>query len=188
MKYQMRLLIVALSLLPITVFHAEWVTETFELYEGVNMIGFPLITNQTIPVLFAPLVEQGVLVRVADDNGKYYLPQENFSNLPFHTPTHAYAVIVTADCRLQIRGISLHPNFPVRLRRGFNILVYFPQEPLRLQRGNLQFLPPELIIMKDELGNFCIPSREISNIGLIRRGDILWVNVTQNCTLVWPER
>jgi len=144
-----------------------------ELRRGWNFVSSYLIPdNMSIPYIFGDLVEEGVLITVKDERGRYFSPGDNFNNIPEWNPEEAYQVKVSSPIVLVIRGGRfVYPNF--YLNDGWNYATYPLTEARDMNNiieNVLNQLGDRLIMVKDEQGRFYSPEKNFNNIPEMRPG------------------
>jgi hypothetical protein len=151
---------------------------------GWNLVGIPLHLNASIPELFQPLVDQGLLRMVKDGLGRYYRPDQDFNNLPDFDFRTGYQVFVTEGCWLDLDGAVIEPETPIRLREGWNMVAFLPQQRINAPAA-FSNIAGELIMAKDGVGHFYYPARDFDNLSplLARQGFL--VRVSQEVQLIW---
>lgn len=155
-----------------------------QLVNGWNMISTNVIPeNGGMPTIFAGLVEQGILSIVKDDNGRFYFPALGYNGMQPWDVAKGYQVRVTQPGALNITGEAVPPDRPIPLRRGWQMISYFPRQPVDV-RVVLAGILEHVILVKDGFGRFCIPSR-FSNMLPLSEGFGYQVNVDADCELVY---
>ncbi|MFH0764849.1 MAG: hypothetical protein V2A61_00355 [Calditrichota bacterium] len=153
---------------------------------GWNMISAPVIpVDPRTEVMFREIVRRDNLIILKDGDGRYYLPRWEFINLPPWDFRKGYQVKLANDDTQTITGELVDPETPIPLRRGWNIVAFFPEQ--RLQAWNAFFnIRRQLIIAKDVKGHFFYYSLEMLVL-LMERGQGYQVKVSENVELVWLQ-
>lgn len=152
---------------------------------GWNMISAPVRPMQRdVPILFNELNDNGSLILVKDQYGNFYIPEFDFNNIPFWDHLQGYLVKVSQPERLEIRGSPLPDDEPIGLEQGWNIVAYLPEAEIRAPAAFWN-IEDELILAKDDRGNFYSPAFEFNNLPPLRRGRGYLVKVSRAIEFVW---
>ena len=152
---------------------------------GWNLISLsnePSFDN--MPEMFAPLVERDILIIVKDEQGRFFLPAENFNNMEAWNSLEGYMVKVAEAAVLENIGDGIPRDTEISLTTGWNIISYLPRFPIEATTA-LSGLGENLIIAKDGFGEFYIPAWDYSNMGEMREGQGYLVNVSEDAVLVY---
>ncbi len=132
---------------------------------GWNMVSINLdLVDRDIINITQPLVENEQLIIMKDYLGRFYLPVFGFNQIPEWNVTEGYQINVTEDCQLQMEGQPIEFDRPIRLREGWQMVSYFPEQEVDA-RVALANIVEELILAKDGLGRFYNPEFQFSNMG-----------------------
>jgi len=84
----------------------------------------------------------------------------------------------------RLEGISVLADEPIDLHEGWQLISYFPRNPVEATIA-LSGIEENLIIAKDGYGNFYIPDWDFSNMGDMCEGQGYYINVDANVVLVY---
>ena len=152
---------------------------------GWNMVSVNLNPDEEdVEVLTEDLVEEGLLEMMKDGSGHFYLPALGFNNIPGWFVEQGYQIKVRGECEFRIRGDLLPRDTPIELEEGWQLISYYPRFPIEATLA-LSRIAEYLVIAKDGFGNFYIPAWNFSNMGDMREGRGYYLNVSENCELVY---
>ncbi len=156
------------------------------LQRGWNLISAPIIPeNADIEVIFRDVVERDNLFLCINENGRFYIPQYDFNNIPNWDFHKSYWVKVIEADILIITGERVDPETPIQLRRGWNMVAYFPEQRLHA-RGAFWNIRRQLMLAKNGRGRFFIYNIQFLELWL-ERGQGYQVKVSENVELVWAQ-
>jgi len=152
---------------------------------GWNMISAPVIPEERdITVMFQDIVERDNLIIVKDGFGGFYLPEFNFNNMADWDFRNGYLVKLARDDNLLIEGEPVDSETPIPLRRGWNMVAYFPEQRIQAWDAFLN-IRRQLIIVKDIEGHFF--SYDFAMLVLwLERSQGYQVKVSNDVELIWP--
>lgn len=153
---------------------------------GWSLVSLNIVpAEDEIPTLFAPLVEQGLLIVVKDALGRFYFPARgNFNNIPAWDPLQGYWVKTTAPAQLGIEGISISPDSAISLSRGWQLASYLPRRSMEVSLA-VAPIAERMVIIKDGEGRFYLPSHAFSNMPLLQQGRGYAIKMAEEAELVW---
>jgi len=138
--------------------------------------------------MFAPF--EGNLEIIKDYLGRFYLPErDHFNNIPYWDLHSGCFVKTSAPIRFFWEGERIEPNTPIPLHEGWNIAAYYPQYHLSVSAPEFygfESVVEHLIIAKDQVGNFALPSRRFSNLPLLTPGQGYLLKLDENIDLIYP--
>ncbi len=108
------------------------------------------------------------IIQVKDDFGRFWSPQFRFNNIPYWDLTEGYMVNVREDVEAVWEGEIIPFDEDVPLTEGWNLAAYFPRYELSAEAPDFVVLSniiEDVIIAKDEFGNFLSTEFEFSNMG-----------------------
>lgn len=133
------------------------------------------------------ITDHGHLEIVKDQNGRFWAPALGFSNLTPWDVQNGYFVKLSAPDSLRVRGEAVADDSLIQLRRGWNIISYYPVRNIDAVSAfaNIRDI---LIIAKDDQGRFYSPSNNFSNMEELRRGEGYQVKVRASVGMRWNVR
>ncbi|MFN3821789.1 MAG: hypothetical protein ACK4OO_05595, partial [bacterium] len=134
--------------------------------------------------LVEPLGQLGVLILAKDQGGNFYYPARGFNQIERWDGHQGYWIKTSSPGEFSVEGQVLAPDERIPLREGWNLVSYLPRVGLPPQVA-LSGLGDNLLVVKDGLGNFYLPSRRFSNIGLMREGRGYMVKVREAGELIY---
>ncbi len=174
--------------LVITVSNGE-VFYTLRLNASWNLISAPIAPfEMNTPRLWQELVDRQHLMMIKDQNGRFFIVAQGFSNLPAWDYRQAYYVRLSAADTIRFVGDEVAEDTPLPLRNGWNYVAYFPVRNLTAQVAFANIVN-DITIAKDGNGRFFLPDRGFSNMGNLSRGNGYQVKTTSAFDFVWniPE-
>jgi len=142
--------------------------------------------DANIPIVWSDLVRQNHLAITKNQSGQFYLPERQFNNMPPWDVRQGYQAKLNEPDTLVISGIQVSPETSIPLRRGWNIVAYFPAGDIPAQDAFAN-IAERLEMAKDGEGRFYRPANRFSNMGNLTRGRGYQVKVTDDCELVWND-
>ncbi len=126
-----------------------------------------------------------------NERGLFYVPSRGFNGIPYWNLAEGYQVRVDEALNGEWTGVPIDPQANVPITRGWNMIAYFPDYQLLASRASRNYVVSPIInsvvIAKDGLGNFMIPSRDFfSNMPPWREGLGYQINVSQDVVLNYP--
>ncbi len=178
--------------LPVTMNVTDEPVQTFRnlsLNFGWNLVSLNIEPNEEeVPVLMAPLVEAGDLVMVKNGAGQFFVPSEDFNNIPGWAFEEGYMVKMNRDARLEVRGLSVVADAEIVLLEGWNLSSYYPRRRVEATLALSALVETgHLVIAKDGFGHFYVPEYGFSNIGLMREGQGYQFSVDEDVNLVYVQ-
>jgi hypothetical protein len=152
---------------------------------GWNLISANLQPDEVdIPTNLSDLVDAGIVLMVKDDEGHYYSPERDFSNLPDWLVSEAYWIKVNETCQFSVDGMTVMSDTPLALHEGWQAISYYPRRPVDGIIA-LSNVADRLVIAKDIYGNFYLPALNFSNLGMMQEGRGYQVKMTEAVELVY---
>lgn len=162
--------------------HAE---RTVEMIRGWNLISANVQPDEVdVSRLLTGLVQNGDLVMIKDGAGHFYHPGHNFDDMSDWTVTAGYQVKVSRACSLTLSGMTVMPDDPIHLRRGWQIAPYYPRVAVDAEAA-LAGLGQTLMIAKDGYGNFYVPRLGFNAIGAMSEGQGYQMRLSEDADLVY---
>jgi M6 family metalloprotease-like protein len=162
------------------------VEQVIEFSAGWNLVSLNLTpeSNEILDI-FGPLIEAEVIIQIKNSNGDFCLPAWDFYGFEFWNPDEGLHINISAIAELRVRGITVDPQFPIRLEEGWQILPYYPHYCLDVRMA-LAGLGEHLRIIKDSNGDFYWRQYNYSNMGEMRPGQGYFIYVDEDVELVYP--
>ncbi len=157
-----------------------------QLRESWNMISAnvdPL--EDDIIELMTPLVEADNLVLLKDSEGRFYAPAFNHNNIPRWESSEGYQLKTNQATQLSITGYPIPPDRPIDLERGWQIVAFYPDFPLNV-RIAVEGIVDELLLLKNNLGEFYLPEFDFDNIGDVSPGQGYLFRMESEAELIYP--
>lgn len=107
------------------------------------------------------------LILMKDEQGRFYSPAFNYNNIPYWNLNEGYLVKVDEDVESTWQGTSIAPDDDIILAPGWNMIAYYPDYELDASAPDFYVLSPiidHVILAKDNLGDFMLPSFNFSNM------------------------
>lgn len=134
--------------------------------------------------MFMSIEDQLVLVK--DQQGSFLIYNFDFSNMNAYDPLRGYYVKVDEDVEFEINGVQMDAQSPLTLDQGWNLIGYPP--PYELEPWyTFDAIMEEMIIVKNEDGEFLIPEFQFSNMGILRPGEGYLMKLNQDLEFIYPE-
>jgi len=174
----------------------EVVEQVIELNQGWNMISLNIIPVEEFwqreegpdVILLMDQIEDQLGI-LKDENGRFYIPEWRFNNIPFWDLQEAYQISLNEAVVLRIDGFPFPPDMEMQLNRGWNLLAYTPDYELDASAPEFYVLSPiidNVVIAKNGAGQFLNPEFRFSNMPPWRPGQGYQVNVDDDVAFVYP--
>jgi len=137
-----------------------------------------------IEELFQTMVENGSLLMLKDDEGRFYRPDVNFNNIPNWSYSDGYHIKMAVGDHLNVSGTSIGTRRPMELSNGWQMVSYYPRREIEATVA-LAGITEELIIAKNGDGLFYIPEWDYCNIGDMKEGQGYLLNMQSGIELVY---
>lgn len=124
-----------------------------------------------------------------DENGNFYLPRRNFCNIPFWNLSQGYQIKVTQATELIQTGTAIPTDTPIPIESGWNLISYYPDYQLSARAPNFEVISSirnDVVIAKDQDGQFMIPRINFSNMPPWREGKGYHIKVSNDVELTYP--
>jgi len=147
-----------------------------------------------IPLMFDQLVGpngNNIANIVKDISGRFYAPRFGFCNIPFWNLEQGMSILVLENAELVWEGERIPPDTDITLRRGWNLVAYYPEYDLNTNADEFYVLSPvidNIIIAKDEQGKFMLPAFNFSNMNPWTQGEGYYVRAVEDGVLNYPEQ
>jgi len=172
------------------------------LNQGWNMVSINFIPDQQfynanqagpdVPIMFAQLARQeGAhrIRRVVDQAGRFYLPSFDFNQIPNWPLQNGLWVLVDESCNPEWLSSARDPREEISLRMGWNIAAYLPDYQLDASAPDLRVLASirdQVIIAKNDHGQFMFPSRPFSNMDPWQPGEGYQIKTSEAVVFSYP--
>jgi hypothetical protein len=158
-----------------------------DLTPGWNLVSANLQPNERdVTVLTRALVEANQLVIMKDDEGHFYLPAEDFNNIPGWLVSEGYQMKVREAVELELAGLTVMPDDPIALEQGWQIVSYYPRDPIPAVTG-FAGIAEHLIVAKDGDGNFYLPRFEFCNMEDLEPGQGYMLKTDAEIELIYQQ-
>lgn len=124
-----------------------------------------------------------------DERGNFYVPRNNFNNIPFWDLTQGYQVKVDQEIAAEWVGIPIAPDTEVPISEGWNMIAYFPDYELSARSPQLYVISSirdHVLIAKNAGGQFMAPRIPFSNMSPWRETQGYQINVDADVALIYP--
>jgi len=156
-----------------------------ELDNGWNMVSVYVQPDpDDVRDITSDIVEAGTLIMMKNTVGQFYNPQFNFNNIPGWNFAEGYMIKMDDADELAISGMAVAPNDAIALRAGWQIVSYFPRDPIDAIVA-LSGLGENLVMAKDGAGRFYNPAFNFSNMGDMVPGQGYLVKVNEIGELIY---
>lgn len=153
---------------------------------GWNLVSVNVQPPDTLSFaqLVEPLRQMGALILAKDHRGNFYYPARGFNQIEVWDGRRGYWVKTASSAEFSLSGEAIAFEEAIPLEAGWNLVSYLPRVSLPPQVA-LSGLGDNLLVVKDGWGNFYLPSRNYSNIGLMREGRGYMVKVREAGELIY---
>ncbi|MDP8229112.1 MAG: T9SS type A sorting domain-containing protein, partial [Candidatus Electryoneaceae bacterium] len=160
---------------------------TLDLRVGWNMVSLNIEPDEDdVPAMMQDLVDNGTLVLVKDDQGRFFAPLANmFNDIPNWNFAEGYLFKMARSDQLHVEGIGIEADREIALTQDWQMISYYPRNPIDAPAA-LAGIHDQLIIAKNVLGHFYVPEHNFSNIGRMREGQGYMVKMSEDAVLVYP--
>ena len=155
--------------------------------QGWNLISSNLaLEDVNIINIFQQLVDREILELVKDQEGRFYSPAFEFNSIPEWVSSQGYLLKVAEADEIVFSGESIPAQTPIDLIEGWQFIAYFPTY-------NLEVIPAcagirdNLLLVKDEFGNFYSPEFNFNNIPPLHPGRGYQAKMSAEDELIYPE-
>lgn len=140
--------------------------------------------NPDVRVIVQTLVDNGTFIMMKNGSGQFFVLEHNFNNIPGWEVSEGYWFKTSAQDELVLTGMTVAWDEPIQLADGWQIVSYYPQEPINavVALGGLGEL---LLIAKDGAGRFYVPTFGFSNIGDMLPGSGYQIKMSEAAELIY---
>ncbi len=132
----------------------------------------------------AELVDAGSLIMMKNGIGQFFLPEQNFNNIPGWFVDKGYLINMDRADNLTIMGEAVPWDQPIGLAEGWQIVSYYPRQDVDAVTA-LSGIVDVLLMAKDGLGRFYNPEFEFSNMGDMVSGQGYLMKLQEAIELVY---
>jgi hypothetical protein len=160
-------------------------TRRLDLHRGWNMVSVYLQPDEEeIEVLMAPLVEQDVLLIMKNSDGEFYRPDAGFNNIDRWNVDEGYLMKLSAPGDIELEGTTVLSDEPIDLEEGWQIISCYLRFPVD---ATIAFsgVVDQMLIVKDENGNFYNPEFNFSNMGDVTNGNGYQLKMSEDAELIY---
>jgi hypothetical protein len=159
-----------------------------DLHIGWNMVSTNLQPDpEDVVELTQPLVEDELLILMKDSNGRFYSPEHNFNSIPRWDVAQGYLMKMSNAGDLSLEGITVASDTPIDLIENWQIISYYPRIPIDAMIA-FSGVVDQLLIAKDENGNFYNPEFNFSNMGDLVQGMGYQLKMSEDAELIYRLR
>jgi hypothetical protein len=133
--------------------------------------------------------ERHIIILMKDGNGRFYVPEFNFNNIPYWDLAQGYQVKVNQGTEVYWAGESIPADTDIPLSESWNLIAYLPTYELDASAPDFYALSPiidQVLIAKDGVGNFMLPGFDFSNMPPWAETRGYQVKVTENVDFNYP--
>jgi hypothetical protein len=159
--------------------------KTLDLHRGWNMVSVYLQPDEEeIEVLLAPLVEQDLLLIMKNSDGEFYRPDAGFNNIDMWTVDEGYLLKLSDPGDLPLEGTTVLSDEPIDLEEGWQMVSCYLRFPVD---ATIAFsnIAEQMLIAKDEDGNFYIPEFNFSNMGNVSSLNGYQLKMSEDAELIY---
>ena len=152
-----------------------------------DWISAPVIPeNSDMEAIFSEIVERENLHLCKNEEGQFYAPNWDYNNIPNWDYHRGYWVFLAEDDTLIITGEQVDPETPIQLRRGWNIVAFFPEHTMGYLEA-FSGIRRWLSVIIGRHGDIIIPTNGYPVDLGIYPGDGTYLKVAADCELVYPQ-
>jgi len=181
----------------------DFTTLNIRLYEGWNMISINILpmpydsfwVREEGPDIILMMEQLRIdednhhVLLMKDGDGRFYLPDWGFNNIPYWNLTEGYQVKVDEDVEAVWAGELIPADSNIPLEEGWNIIAYFPTYELDASAPDFYVLSTiidHVLIAKNNDGQFLLPPWDFSNMPPWRETQGYHVKVDEDVMLNYP--
>ena len=164
-------------------FHSLLNQQEIQIPNGWFMLGVNTIPEvNSMEVLFESVIDHLLIAK--DVNGDVFLPEWAFDNIGALEIGEGLLIKVDEAQLMTIQGsqIDLY-EYPLQIPIGWSIKSYLNQAPIDV----LEFVEnnQDIVIIKDYLGNACLPSMSFNGIGSFQPGQAYFIKSLSEISISW---
>ncbi len=129
------------------------------------------------------------VIMLKDRFGQFCSPQDDVWDIPYWNLSDGYQIKVDEPLRGSWTGTAIDPQSPLPLAPGWNMVPYYPEYELSAASPEFEVVSSildQLIVVKDDAGNFMLPSLNFSNMADWQPGKGYQIKVDADCDLTYP--
>lgn len=162
--------------------HSE---RTISLSRGWNLVSANLQPDPAgIPVIVAPLVENGSFIMMKNGFGRFYSPVHNLNNIERWNVDESYLVKMAAPGQIRVEGMTIMPDHQLNLAAGWNAIPFCPRRNMDAPAA-FAGLGNNLTIAKNGNGEFYLPSRGFNSMAPLTEGQGYQVRLSEASAFVY---
>ncbi len=142
--------------------------------------------NDDVRVIVRNLVDNGTFIMMKNGSGQFFVLQHNFNNIPGWDVSEGYWIKMLEPDELTLSGMTVEWDEPIPLAQGWQIISYYPQEPINAEAA-MSGLGERLLIVKDGSGRFYVPAFGFSNIGDMQPGSGYQIKMSEDAELIYQR-
>ncbi len=122
------------------------------------------------------------LLLMKDSQGRFYIPEWNFNNIPYWNLTQGYQMKMDGAQAAGWEGVPIPFDAPITLEPGWNIAAYFPSYELPADAPDFYVIADiidRVELAKDNFGRFIITEFQFSNMAPWEPFQAYWIKITQ---------
>lgn len=163
-------------------------TQIIPLRDNWNLISLRVIPpHQGVPQVVDRLLEDNNLLIVKDGRGRFFSPRHNYNDIPLWNSVEGYFIKVQRGVNWEVEGEVIHPQTPIPLRAGWQLIPYYPSYRLSAPQA-FASLGDALDMVKDPLGRFYVPRYQYNSIPFLMPGQGLLIKMNRASELVYPRQ
>jgi len=124
-----------------------------------------------------------------DPDGHFYVPPvegfAGFDNIGDWISRNGYQMKSVYANSYRLVGRAIPADRPIELTTGWDLIAYYPDFILPV-RSAVASIDEDLVLIKNDLGQFYYIPRNFTNIGNMVPGEGYWIKVARDCDLVYP--
>lgn len=159
--------------------------QTIALIPGWNLISTYIHPQiQAMDSLMSDITSHIVIVK--DGLGDFYVPQVSINTLGNINYRYGYQIFASDSCFLSFIGQKINPQSDtIAISSGWNMFSYLRSSAMSVQSA-LTSISSSILIVKDGLGNFYVPSYNLNSIGNLQPGLGYQIFASSTGSLIYP--
>lgn len=141
--------------------------------------------NLSPAYILEELLDQDNLLMVKDDRGCFWSIERGYSNLGPWNILKGYAVKVINPVQIEVEGLTLDPQQPIRVNFGWSMISFLPDQSISVVTA-LNTLENRIILVKDDEGSFYSPEWDWNGIGALEPGEGYQIKLRSVGELIYP--
>jgi len=137
-----------------------------------------------ISVIMGGLAQQGLVAMMKDGFGHFYVPSENFNNVPPWDVAQGYQIKMLQPAALPIEGTTVMADDPIALHQGWQIAPYYPRIQVDATVG-FGGIVEHLQVAKAGDGGFYLPAYDFNCMVPLKEGQGYQLKLDADTELVY---